>query len=82
MPSITIKNVPEDLLERLRQRAKEHRRSLQAEVLTILEQSERGPTRRTLTLEEVKERVKALNLTPRDEAAEIVRADRDARSGR
>jgi antitoxin FitA len=80
MPSITIKNVPEDLLERLRERAKKHRRSLQAEVLTVLEEAERQ--RRTLTLEEVRERVRALNLTPRDEAAEIVRADRDARSDR
>lgn len=78
MPSVTIKNIPEGLLERLRERAKANRRSLQAELLTILEQAEsrRGET---LTLEEATRRIRALNLPVRDEAAEIVRADRDAR---
>ena len=37
MASITIKNIPEDLHLRLKQRAEEHRRSLNAEVIACLE---------------------------------------------
>jgi plasmid stability protein len=35
--SLSIKNVPEDLAERLRERAKRNHRSLQGELLAILE---------------------------------------------
>ena len=37
MPSLTIKNIPQDLLERLRERATANRRSLNSEVLACLE---------------------------------------------
>jgi plasmid stability protein len=39
MPSLTIEDIPEDLLERLRRSAEEHRRSLNSEVLLRLERS-------------------------------------------
>jgi plasmid stability protein len=39
MPSLTIKGIPEDLLDRLRQSAAAHRRSLNSEVLVRLERS-------------------------------------------
>ena len=39
MPSLTIKGIPQDLLERLRQHAETHRRSLNSEVLVRLEHS-------------------------------------------
>jgi plasmid stability protein len=39
MPSLTLKDIPAGLLERLRARAKEERRSLSAEALTILERA-------------------------------------------
>lgn len=39
MPSLTIKGIPDDLLERLRHSAEEHRRSLNSEVLYRLERS-------------------------------------------
>lgn len=42
MPSLTIKGVPDDLLDRLRQSAEEHRRSLNGEVLHRLERSVGG----------------------------------------
>ncbi len=38
-PSITIKDIPEDLLERLRQRAAEDRRSMNKEVLHLIERA-------------------------------------------
>ena len=36
MPNLSIKNVPEELAERLRQRAEKNHRSLQGELLSIL----------------------------------------------
>ena len=41
--TLTIKNVPEDLASRLRERAADHRRSLQRELLLILEQTAAAP---------------------------------------
>ena len=37
MPSITVKNVPADLYERLRQSAKANRRSINAEIIVCIE---------------------------------------------
>ena len=37
MPTITIRDVPDELLERLKQRAKEDRRSLTQEVIHLVE---------------------------------------------
>ena len=37
MPTITLKNVPNELYEALKLRAKLHRRSLDSEIITILE---------------------------------------------
>jgi antitoxin FitA len=42
MPSLTIKGIPGDLLERLRRSAEAHRRSLNSEVLHQLERSVGG----------------------------------------
>lgn len=39
MASLTIKGVPDSLLDALRERAKQHRRSLNSEVLQLLESS-------------------------------------------
>lgn len=39
MASLTIKGIPDDLLEELRRSAERHRRSLNSEVLRLLEQS-------------------------------------------
>lgn len=39
MASLTIKGVPDSLLEALRKRAEQHRRSLNSEVLQLLESS-------------------------------------------
>ncbi len=43
MASLNVKGVPEDLLERLKREAAEHRRSLNGEVLYRLEQSVADP---------------------------------------
>jgi plasmid stability protein len=43
MASLTVKGIPEDLLERLRRSAESHRRSVNSEVLYRLERSLEGP---------------------------------------
>ncbi len=55
--NLSIKNVPDDLAERLRQRAKRNRRSLQGELLAMLELLEGdADERRHPSLGELKER--------------------------
>ncbi len=46
MPTLYVENVPKDLYEALRARAKGHRRSIAAEVLALLE--ENIPTQKEL----------------------------------
>lgn len=42
MPTLTIKNIPTELYERLKKRAQEHRRSVNSEVIFCLERALRG----------------------------------------
>ena len=74
--NISVKNVPDDLAEKLRKRAKLHHRSLQGELMTILEEAT-GPVR--LTMDEAEQRLGALGLRTGDESTGWVRALRDAR---
>jgi plasmid stability protein len=39
VPTITLKNIPDELYERLKQSAAEHRRSLNSEMIVHLEQA-------------------------------------------
>lgn len=39
MPSLTIKNIPEDLYRRLKERARENRRSINSEAIECLQQT-------------------------------------------
>ncbi|MDX1623468.1 MAG: Arc family DNA-binding protein [Gemmatimonadota bacterium] len=76
--NLSIKNVPEEWAERLRERAARSHRSLQGELMAILEGA-LSEERRPLTPEEALERVRDLELETGPEAEEMVRADRDAR---
>lgn len=58
MPTLTIKGVPPELHEKLKKRAERHRRSMNNELLTILE---RTLTSSRLSAEEAIERAEALN---------------------
>lgn len=75
--NLSIKNVPDDLAERLRQRAAAGHRSLQGELLAILEAAVAGERR--ITIQEARRWVQELGLRTPDEAREMIRADRDAR---
>ena len=39
MPTITIKNIPDDLYERLKESARAHRRSINSEVIMYIEEA-------------------------------------------
>ncbi len=78
MPTnLSIKNAPDDIVARLKRRAAEHHRSLQGELLAILEEA--VSSSRRLTPANVLAEVKRLGLRTPAEAVEIVRADRDGR---
>lgn len=70
MPSLTIKGIPERLLRRLKRRALQHRRSLNSEVLTCLEQAADHPIADPVAWLEETDRLRArLSATPMSEAA-------------
>jgi plasmid stability protein len=75
--NLSIKNAPDDVVKRLRARAAHHHRSLQGELMAIIEKAV-GPVRR-LTPEEVLSRVQELGLSTSRGAAAMVREDRDGR---
>ena len=74
--SLSIKDVPEDVVNRLRERAVRNHRSLQGELSAIIEQAAREES---LSIEEAYQRIRALGFSTRSESASIVRKDRDAR---
>ncbi|HHQ41741.1 MAG TPA: Arc family DNA-binding protein [Chromatiales bacterium] len=74
--SISIANLPEDLVRRLKARAARHGRSLEGEILAVLEEAlceEALP----LDVREVARRVSAPGLRTPAEAAAWVRRSRD-----
>jgi plasmid stability protein len=74
--TLSIKDVSDDLADALRERARRNHRSIQGELMAILEQNLRGRPFRAFGL---LERVRALGLETPDEAAGMVREARDAR---
>jgi antitoxin FitA len=75
--NLSIKNVPDEVVQRLRERATRRHRSLQGELLAIIEDAVRSE--QGLTPAELLAEVRGLGLhTPPDSAA-IVRSDRDGR---
>jgi plasmid stability protein len=77
--SLSIKNVPDEVVERLRDRAARNKRSLQCELLDVIERAaDEVPT---LTLDELYERGKARGLTAKSgDSVRIIRRTRDERS--
>jgi plasmid stability protein len=74
--TLSIKNVPEGVAERLRRRARRNHRSLQAELLALLEETVM-PRRRSVR--EVLAAVRQSGLRTPAEALTMIREDRDAR---
>lgn len=78
--ALSIKDCPEGLIAQLHQRAAQHNRSVDDEVVAILATS-LGEQRR-LTIGELAARARASGLRTPSESAAIVREARDARYGR
>lgn len=76
--NLSIKNVPDELAERLRRRAERSHRSLQGELMTILTEAA-GRSSGRLSVGEARQRVVELGLRTPAESAAMVREDRDAR---
>ena len=75
--NLTIKNVPERLARKLHARANRHHRSLQGELMSILEESVVDTDR--LSVAEVVRLTRKLGVRTKSESAAMIRADRDAR---
>jgi len=74
--SVSLKNVPDDIVDRLRKRAKRHHRSLQGELIAIIEEAV-GTSR--LSVDEAESHLRELKLQTRDESTSWLRELRDAR---
>ncbi len=75
--NLSIKNVPDQLAELLRQRAAAHHRSMQGELLAILENAV-VPSATSLTAAAVLAKVRDDGVSTPAEAVDLIRADRDA----
>jgi plasmid stability protein len=73
--TLSIKNVPDELAQRLRERARRHHRSLQGELMAIIEAAVPDRPR---SLRELGDLARQLGLhAPPRESARTVREDRD-----
>ena len=77
---LSIKRVPDKLAERLRRRAAKHHRSVQGELMAMLE--ERVANEDRLTLSQAYGLARAAGLSTPSESHAMIRADRDGRSAR
>lgn len=80
MPALHIRNVPDDVVEALRERARSNGRSLNAELVELLEEGARRHRERgvlTRRLAEIAARVNLPPDAPRPE--DLIRQDRDSR---
>jgi antitoxin FitA len=74
--TLRVENVPEEIAARLEERARKSRRSLQGELLRILEKA--AVEEDQLTPGQVLEKIRSLKLKTAAESAAFVRQDRDA----
>lgn len=74
--TLSIKKVPEKVVKRLKRKAAIHKRSLQGELLAILEQAA-SPAR--LTVDELRETVRRMGPPIPGDSVKMIREDRDAR---
>jgi antitoxin FitA len=74
--NLSVKNVPDALAERLRDQAKRHHRSLQGEMVAILESAVTGER---LTLSEALQRARELKIRIPGGSTRLIRKMRDER---
>ena len=76
--SLTIRDIPRAVIDQLKARAERHRRSMQGEVLAILESAAADPELRR-SAGETLACVRSLGLHTQAESVEMIRSDRDGR---
>jgi len=74
--NVSVKNVPDNIVDKLRKRAKRHHRSLQGALVAILEEATESTF---LSIDEAEERLNTLGFKTRDESTNWVREVRNAR---
>ena len=74
--NLSIKNAPDDVVKKLRDRAKRHHRSLQGELLAIIEETVLFEER--LSPNDVLSEIRQMKLNTPSESAEMIRADRNS----
>lgn len=75
--NLSVKNAPDDIVRRLKAMAERNHRSLQGELLAILEEAVAKES--SITVEELLREVIQLGLKTDSDSVKFVRADRDAR---
>jgi antitoxin FitA len=75
--NLSIKNVPDEIAEELRKKAVRNHRSLQGELMAIIEEA--AGKRKPLAPSEFLAEVRALGLRTPAESRSMIREDRDAR---
>ncbi len=75
--NLSIKNAPEDVVRRLRNRAERHHRSLQGELMAIIEAAVREDRR--ASPHDLLAEIRRIGVSTPSEAADLIRADRDGR---
>jgi plasmid stability protein len=78
--NLSIRNVPDDIAERLRARAKANHRSLQGELMEVIKEASTETAQRQ-TLAKVAAEIRKLGIPPprRNESTKMIREDRDTR---
>ena len=79
--NLSVKNAPEKMVRRLKERAARHHRSLQGELMAILEAAAYEEPR-PLTPRDVLAQVRAAGIATPSSSAGIIRASRDRRAAR
>ena len=79
--SLTIRNIPAPVLARLRERAARHRRSMQGEILSMLEIAAAGPAA-PMGAGDLLRQVRSWGVSTPAESVQMIREDRDGRQRR
>ena len=80
--NLSIRNAPDDVVVRIKARAARNHRSLQGELMAIVEAAANEPLREKIDARELLVRVRALGIKSPDESDKTIREARDTRYGR
>jgi plasmid stability protein len=76
--NLSIKNVPAEKVALLKQRAKNNHRSLQGEMLALIDSATQTATSyKAITIDELAENGRRLGLRTASESVQMIREDRD-----